>query len=1098
MESAHLTQIEGLCQKVFAGHQHERKAAGRQLVAMTQSTDFIPKCQFILENSHHSYTLMVAGKSLCELVTKHWNQFDKKQRIDIRNYVLDLLQRRGSTMEHFVSIHLIKLVCRITKLGWWTDQRHRDLVKELTKFLQHTIEMCIIGLKILNELVLDMNNPLPNETPTQLRKAAVSFKDNCLFHIFQVALTTMRQIHEKQIKGMLPDQADNMKTQALNLGINVLAFDFIGTNPDESSAEVGTIQVPLAWRPVVQDPATMQLLFDFFSDNKPPHSAKCLELLLYFASVRRSIFSSDTERKNFLARLMEGIRNILVLRQGIMQPDNYHQFCRLLSKLKSNYQLSDLVHTEGYQRWIELTTRFTVESFKHYKWSATSTHYLLQLWDRLVSATPYVKTSATSGGHRLDDFMPQVIEAYINGRLQAIQAAHTTQTVEDPLENPDIRESQLQHVPKMARYQYPKVAEIVVRKVDMLLAQYREGLQMPWPYNPQVAIRMKVLEGQLSFMVYICAALIGGQIAMLNRQRLCDGPGEEVTDAELCRRMFELIHMVEERLTASRGVAKASEQLELALLEFMQSFRKAYVGQHKGMPALPPISSDDSAKVMPTAITQKQKAYLRMFEHMKLGEYPVVINQMITKLGNNLKHHGASDEIITDSLTLFSNFVTGYSSGRLLLRLDTVQYILRHHTPDHFPFLVASAGNVRHRSLFHKTLVHLIWIHDGPAKFDEFMVPFINLLQNLSTVNLREEKASKALIGVCRDLRGIASATHNNRTYGMLFDCLYPTAFPALVRGAESCADMPEVMTAILKFMIEFVENKVQRIQFDHCSANGILLFRETSKIACAYASRALAVNVATLDKSNIYKLRYKGISLLLNMLSRILGGRYVNFGVFELYNDKALANALKASLQLAISIPLDELLVYPKVAMAYFQFVEVLFRNHLDALVQFDHAVLMQLITALQNGLAALDNTVSSRCAAALDHIATFCFRIGLRKATAAANAIRNHIAQEPQLFATLLGLLFNVVLFTNNGLTNQWSLGKPILSLMLASDEAFQECRKQLIATQPPENVPKLEASFKKLVHEIRPNLEQANRDRFSQRLNIFRREVMSYLKV
>ena len=52
------------------------------------------------------------------------------------NYILDLLQRRGSTMEHFVSIHFIKLVCRITKLGWFEDAVFRDLVNELTKFLQ--------------------------------------------------------------------------------------------------------------------------------------------------------------------------------------------------------------------------------------------------------------------------------------------------------------------------------------------------------------------------------------------------------------------------------------------------------------------------------------------------------------------------------------------------------------------------------------------------------------------------------------------------------------------------------------------------------------------------------------------------------------------------------------------------------------------------------------------------------------------------------------------------------------------------------------------------------------------------------------------------
>ena len=51
---------------------------------------------------------------------------------------------------------------------------------------------------------------------------------------------------------------------------------------------------------------------------------------MLLASVRRSIFSSDTERKAFLARLMEGIKNILTTQHGLKDPENYHQFCRLL------------------------------------------------------------------------------------------------------------------------------------------------------------------------------------------------------------------------------------------------------------------------------------------------------------------------------------------------------------------------------------------------------------------------------------------------------------------------------------------------------------------------------------------------------------------------------------------------------------------------------------------------------------------------------------------------------------------------------------------------------------------------------------------------
>ena len=61
------------------------------------------------------------------------------------------------------------------------------------------------------------------------------------------------------------------------------------------------------------------------------------------ASVRRSLFTSEAERLLFLNRLVNGSREILSTQRGLAEHDNYHEFCRLLGRLKANYQLSELV-----------------------------------------------------------------------------------------------------------------------------------------------------------------------------------------------------------------------------------------------------------------------------------------------------------------------------------------------------------------------------------------------------------------------------------------------------------------------------------------------------------------------------------------------------------------------------------------------------------------------------------------------------------------------------------------------------------------------------------------------------------------------------------
>ncbi len=84
--------------------------------------------------------------------------------------------------------------------------------------------------------------------------------------------------------------------------------------------------------------------------------------------------------------------------------------------------------------------------------------------------------------------------------------------------------------------------------------------------------------------------------------------------------------------------------------------------------------------------------------------------------------------------------------------------------------------------------------------------------------------------------------------------------------------------------------NKGARISFEQASANGILLFRETSAILVTYGRRILQVPY----QRDIYLEKYKGIRLMLNTLTCALSGGYVNFGVFELYGDKALQDALE------------------------------------------------------------------------------------------------------------------------------------------------------------------------------------------------------------
>ena len=619
MDAAQLAQVESLCETLYAGATStsesgeaiSRAEAQSRLLSLQSSADYIPQCQYILDQSQSHYARLVASNSLTELITTHWNNFTVPQRIDIRNYVLSYLANQGPALQDFVVVSLVKLVCRITKLGWFDDPTHRELADDVTKFLQATVDHAILGLKILNQLVDELNIPTSGRTLTQHRKTSVSFRDVCLFKVFQLGLTTLKQLQTRAIcksflvchfcrekrrpnlmriafshqarliphyflnllrvpKFTAADQRQEgiLGEQALCLTVRCLNFDFIGTNPDESSEDVGTIQAPTSWRTVLQDPATIELLFDFYRNTVPPRSSKAMEAVILLCSIRRSLFPTDKDRAAFLGRLMTGIRELLSNQTGLQHQDNYHQFCRLLGRLKANYQLSELVKADGYLEWLDLASKFTVQSITNWRYSTNSIHYLLALWGRLVAAVPYVRPETGARGHvqALEKQVLTIVEAYVDSMCGSVEIVlQSDGALDNPLDDDGSLKEQLDRLPVICRFQYGPVANLLLQKFDPLLSAYREilghlGSSSTESAPTDVQNRVAILEGQLTWLTYMVGTIVGGH----SWSSAHVGDGEETIDASLSRRALLLGQIIDHRLMSSTGAGRTDPKLELA------------------------------------------------------------------------------------------------------------------------------------------------------------------------------------------------------------------------------------------------------------------------------------------------------------------------------------------------------------------------------------------------------------------------------------------------------------------------------------------------------------------------------------------------------
>ncbi|GLT76401.1 hypothetical protein SLA2020_480630 [Shorea laevis] len=1048
MES--LAQLEALCERLYNSQDSaERAHAENTLKCFSVNIEYISQCQYILDNALTPYALMLASSSLLKQVTDH--TLALPLRLDIWSYLIHYLAARGPKLQPFVTASLIQLLCRLTKFGWFDDDRFRDIVKESTNFLsQGTSDHYAIGLKILNQLVSEMNQPNPGLRSPHHRRVACSFRDNLLLQIFQISLTSLNQLKN--------DVASQLQELSLSLALKCLSFDFVGTTIDESSEEFGTVQIPSSWRSLLEDSSTLQIFFDYYAITEAPLSKEALECLVRLASVRRSLFTSDGAHTKFLVQLMTGTKEILQTGQGLADHDNYHEYCRLLGRFKVNYQLSELVNVEGYSDWIQLVAEFTLKSLQSWQWASSSVYHLLGLWSRLVASIPYLKSDAPSS---LDEFVPKITEGFISSRFNSLQSGFADDNSENLLDNVEVLQDQLDYLPHLCRFQCERSGFYIINIMEPILQSYTKIAQLQTFDNSELSIT----EAKLAWIVHIIAAIL--------KIKPCTGSSveaQEVLDAELSARVFQLINVTDSGLHSQRYGELSKQRLDRAILIFFQHFRKSYVGDQ--------------------AIHSSKQLYARLSELLGLHDHLLVLNVIVGKIATNLKCYTKSEEVIDHTLSLFLDLASGYMTGKQLLKLDTVKFMIANHTREHFRFL-EEHGCSRSRTTFYYTIGLLIFMEDSAVKFRSSMQPLLQVVLSLESTPdsmFRTDTVKYALFGLMRDLRGIAMATNSRKSYGLLFDWLYPTHMPLLLKGITHWIDTPEVTTPLLKFMAELVLNKAHRLTFDSSSPNGILLFREVSKLLLVYGTRILSLP----NPADMYAYKYKGIWISITILSRALAGNFCNFGVFELYGDRALSDALDIALKMTLSIPLADLLAFRKLTKAYFSFLEVLFSSHMGFILNLDTATFAHIVGSLESGLKGLDSNILTQCASVVDNLAAFYFNnitMGESPTSPAAINLARHIADCPSLFPQILKTLFELVLFDESG--NQWSLSRPMLSLILINEQIFADLKAQILASQPVDQRQRLDICFDKLMADVTRSIDSKNRDKFTQNVSVFRHE-------
>ncbi|XP_036054126.1 ran-binding protein 17 [Onychomys torridus] len=1087
-----LAELETLCTHLYVGTDlAERIEAEKALLELIDSPECLSKCQLLLEQGTTSYAQLLAATCLSKLVTRI-NPLPIEQRIDIRNYILNYVASQPK-LAPFAIQALIQVIAKLTKLGWFEVQKDefvfRDIIADVKKFLQGTVEHCIIGVMILSELTQEMNLVDYSRPSAKHRKVATSFRDTSLKDILVLACSLLKQVLAKPLNLQNQDQ-QNLVMQVLKLVLSCLSFDFIGSSADESADDLCSVQIPTTWRTIFLEPETLELFFNLYHSLPPLLSQLALSCLVQFASTRRSLFSSP-ERAKYLGNLIKGVKRILENPQGLSDPGNYHEFCRFLARLKTNYQLGELVLVKEYAEVIGLIANFTITSLQHWEFAPNSVHYLLTLWQRMVASVPFVKSAEP---HLLDTYAPEITKAFITSRLESV-AIVVRDNLDDPLDDTATVFQQLEQLCTVSRCEYEKTCTLLVQLFDQNAQNYQKLLHSA----SGLAVDMAIQEGRLAWLIYLVGTVVGGRLTYTSTDE------HDAMDGELSCRVFQLISLMDTRLPRC-----TNEKIELAILWFLDQFRKTYVGDQLQRTSKVVRPKNDVSRV-PEKAWRIVKVYARMSEVLGITDDNHILETFMTKIVTNLKYWGRCEPVISRTLQFLNDLSVGYILLKKLVKIDAVKFMLKNHTSEHFPFLgisdTYSLSDLRCRTTFYTALTRLLMVDLGEDEdeFENFMLPltvsFETVLQIFNN-NFKQEEVKRMLIGLARDLRGIAFALNTKTSYTMLFDWMYPAYLPILQRAIERWYGEPACTTPILKLLAELMQNRSQRLNFDVSSPNGILLFREASKMICTYGNQILSLG--SLSKDQIYPMKLKGISICYSALKSALCGNYVSFGVFKLYGDNHFDNVLEAFVKMLLSVSHSDLLQYRKLSQSYYPLLECLTQDHMSFITSLEPPVLLYVLTSLSEGLTTLDTVVSSSCCTSLDYMVTYLFKhiakegkkpLQCRESVQAGQRLLHFMQRNPDVLQQMMSVLMNTIVFED--CRNQWSVSRPLLGLILLNEKYFSELRASLINSQPLSKQEVLAQCFRNLMEGVEQNLSVKNRDRFTQNLSVFRRDVAEALR-
>ena len=249
-------------------------------------------------------------------------------------------------------------ICIISKLSWMEDRHQRSLLTSIDTLANQGPEFFILGLNMMADFVEQMDIPYlstlflllqrlthsgqhrtpQDRHPIHLRKPPHDLRNRS-------GSGRRHQCGLRQIQRLQLPQRSAPGRHESALAVSPVRFHRLQKRRkrrrDLGSADsraLGRIRLQQrAISAVIRHVLSSIALYPSYQSVQPPLTLNVLEIIMLFASIRRSIFRDPGLRLRFLEVLINGVAECLSSGHGLNDEDTYNMMCQLLGRLKVDF-----------------------------------------------------------------------------------------------------------------------------------------------------------------------------------------------------------------------------------------------------------------------------------------------------------------------------------------------------------------------------------------------------------------------------------------------------------------------------------------------------------------------------------------------------------------------------------------------------------------------------------------------------------------------------------------------------------------------------------------------------------------------------------------